>query len=60
MMVSGETDLGSLKPDFWSKDDVGRWLKINGFQHLSVKFDEHDISGVLFTSLKLSNNNNDR
>ena len=42
---STENDLESLKPDFWTNADVGRWLKLNGFQHLIDKFREHDISG---------------
>ena len=45
MMVCCANNLDSLKPDFWTKEDVGRWLEVNGFQHLIVKFDEHDISG---------------
>ena len=38
-------DLDNLKPDFWSKADVGRWLKMSGFDHLISTFDDHDISG---------------
>ncbi|XP_063674888.1 sphingomyelin synthase-related protein 1-like [Bolinopsis microptera] len=51
MMVCCGTNLESLKPDFWTKEDVGRWLEVNGFEHLSVKFDEHDISGPVLMML---------
>lgn len=48
---STENDLESLKPDFWTNADVGRWLKLNGFQHLIDKFREHDISGPVLMML---------
>ena len=41
------SDIESLRPEFWSSSDVGKWLKVNGFEHLIETFDYHDISGMV-------------
>ena len=49
MDMEGHDEIDNLRPDFWTKEDVGRWLKVNGFHHLIHVFEEHDITGELWT-----------